>query len=57
MLGEIEHQRRVLTDQGWAEFNTGWGTIEYEAISKYGIPAKAKFISFREMDAQGNPVE
>lgn len=55
MLGTIEQQRRVLSDEGWAKYNTGHGTIEYEAISKYGIPAKAKFISFRELDSQGRP--
>lgn len=57
MVGTIEQQRRVLSDEGWTAYNTGHGTIEYEAISKYGIPAKAKFISFRKLDANGNPME
>lgn len=57
MLGTIEQQQRVLSPEGWAKYNTGYGTIEYEAISKYGIPAKAKFVAFRECDSKGLPVE
>lgn len=54
MLGTIPEQRRVFDD--WGMYDTGHGTIEYEAISKYGIPAKAKFISFRILDLDGNPL-
>lgn len=52
-VGTIEEQRRYL-DQ-WESYNTGFGTIEYEAISKYGIPSKSKFISFRQLDKSGQP--
>ncbi len=34
-----------------------WLKVEFEAFSKYGIPAKPKGVSFRECDDSGNPME
>ena len=52
----------VGTKEFWAKFNPtdylgNYGTIEYETLSKDGIPLKPIFISLRSMDSAGNPKE
>ena len=52
----------VGTKEFWAKFNPTdylgkYATIEYETLSKDGIPLKPIFISLRSMDSAGNPKE
>lgn len=45
-------------DTSLADQNIGkWLTIEYETLSKDGIPLKPVGLNFRKCDEQGNPVE
>jgi len=52
----------IGTKEFWAKFNpTDYigkhATIEYETLSKDGIPLKPVFVSLRSMDSAGNPKE
>ena len=52
----------VGTKEFWAKFNPTdylgkYATIEYETLSRDGIPLKPIFISLRSMDSEGNPKE
>ena len=52
----------IGTKEFWAKFNPvdyigNYGTVEYETLSKDGIPLKPIFISLRSMDSAGNPKE
>ena len=52
----------VGTKEFWAVFNPTdylgkYATIEYEVLSRDGIPLKPIFISLRSMDSEGNPKE
>lgn len=52
----------IGTKEYWAKFNPddylgNYGTIEYETLSKDGLPLKPIFISLRSMDSKGNPKE
>ena len=52
----------IGTKEFWAKFNPNdylgnYATIEYETLSKDGLPLKPIFISLRSMDTEGNPKE
>ena len=52
----------IGTKEFWAKFNPvdyigNYATVEYETLSKDGIPLKPIFISLRSMDPAGNPKE
>ena len=52
----------IGTKEFWAKFNPTdylgkYATVEYETLSRDGIPLKPIFISLRSMDSEGNPKE